>query len=185
MLLGLLREDMSLARRFFGSPWALEEVWRRVEQNTFVREEPAGSGDLPLSNASKRVLAFAAEEADKLSSKRIGSGHLLLGLLREHKSFAAGVLHDLGVRLNTTREGLAQVPHDDSVREEFVRERDPLPEDVAEVQTRIRSIAHRMRAAIADSDFAKAEAYSKEEHAERDRLYTLCRQHGLADWLFE
>lgn len=27
LLLGLLRADMGLARRFFGSPWAAEKVW--------------------------------------------------------------------------------------------------------------------------------------------------------------
>jgi hypothetical protein len=44
------------------------------------RQTPA---DLPLSNPGKRILAYAAEEAVRLNSPGIGSGHLLLGVLRE------------------------------------------------------------------------------------------------------
>lgn len=41
------------------------------------------SVDLPLSNASKRVLTHAAEEAERLQNRNIGLQHLLLGLLHE------------------------------------------------------------------------------------------------------
>lgn len=185
VLLGLLREDMSLARRFLGSPWALEEVWRRSEQSRHIRQKPGGPADLPLGNASKRVLAFAAEEADKLFCKHIGTSHLLLGLLREEKCTAAEILHERGVRLASTREELARAPHDDSETEEFVRERAPLPEDVVKVQIRMKSIADQLTAAVANHDFAKAQAYSTEERMERDKLYLLCQRHGLSDWLYE
>jgi len=42
------------------------------------------------------VLAYAAEEAERLSHKHIGTEHLLLGLLREEKCFAAEILHERG-----------------------------------------------------------------------------------------
>jgi ATP-dependent Clp protease ATP-binding subunit ClpC len=45
------------------------------------------------------VLAYAAEEAERLSHKHIGTEHLLLGLLREEKCFAAEILHERGLRL--------------------------------------------------------------------------------------
>ena len=64
--------------------------------------------DLPLSNECKRVLAYAAEEAERLSHKHIGTEHLLLGLLREEKCFAAEILHERGLRLSTIREELAR-----------------------------------------------------------------------------
>lgn len=98
--------------------------------------------DLPLSSACKRVLLVAAEEADKRSSKKIRTEHLLLGLLREENCLAE-LLHERGVRLVSTREELTRSPHDDSATEKFVRERSPLPEDVVELQTRIRSIVGR------------------------------------------
>ena len=61
-----------------------------------------------LSNECKRVLAYAAEEAERLSHKHIGTEHLLLGLLREEKCFAAEILHERGLRLSTIREELAR-----------------------------------------------------------------------------
>ena len=64
--------------------------------------------DLPLSNECKRVLAYAAEEAERLSHRHIGTEHLLLGLLREEKCFAAEILHERGLRLSTIREELAR-----------------------------------------------------------------------------
>ena len=39
--------------------------------------------DVPLSHECKRVLAYGAEEAERLNHKQIGTEHLLLGLLRE------------------------------------------------------------------------------------------------------
>ena len=53
LLLGLLREDQSLARRFLGSPWALDAVLGQVEQSKFVHEKPLGPVDLPLSNQTR------------------------------------------------------------------------------------------------------------------------------------
>jgi len=37
LLLGLLRTDMVLARRFLGSPWAAEEIWQEVERRSGKR----------------------------------------------------------------------------------------------------------------------------------------------------
>lgn len=185
LLLGLLREDMGLAQRFLGSPWALEEVWGRVSHSNVAGEKTSGCVDLPLSKASTRVLAFAMEEADKLSSKPIGTVHLLLGLLRETNSTAGAILRDRGIRIESVRDELVRIPHDESVKEEFVRKREPLPEDIVEVQNRIRSLQKSVNAAIAEHDFAKAQALSEDERKERDRLYLLCQQHGLSEWLYE
>jgi len=46
--------------------------------------------------------------AERLSHKHIGTEHLLLGLLREEKCFAAEILHERGLRLSTIREELAE-----------------------------------------------------------------------------
>ena len=185
LLLGLLRADKVLARRCFGSPWAGNAVWRKIEQSKPVREKTPDPREIPLSSASKHVLALAAEEADLLSNKHVCTEHLLLGLLREEKCFAAEILHELGVRLAATREDLLRIPHDDSASEEFVRESGPMPEDIVELRTRIRSIVSRMEGAIANDDFVKARAYSDEESAERDKLYLLYRKHGLSDWIYD
>ncbi len=108
LLLGLLREDKALANRFLRSHAAIESIRKQIEAQTTIREKVSTSVDLPLSHECKRVLAYAAEEAERLSHKHIGTEHLLLGLLREEKSFAAEILHERGLRLNQVREEVAR-----------------------------------------------------------------------------
>src|SRR5437773_2219393 len=113
LLLGLLREDKALTNRFLRSPQAsIESIRKQIEGRTTVREKVSTSVDLPLSQECKRVLTSAAEEAERLQHKHIGTEHLLLGLLREEKSFAAEILHERGLRLSTIREELGRVQSD-------------------------------------------------------------------------
>jgi ATP-dependent Clp protease ATP-binding subunit ClpC len=108
LLLGLLREDKALAHRFLKSSPSFESIRKRIEEHTTIREKVSTSVDLPLSNENKRVLAYAAEEADRLTQKHIGTEHLLLGLLREEKCFGAELLRERGVTLSRVREELAR-----------------------------------------------------------------------------
>jgi ATP-dependent Clp protease ATP-binding subunit ClpC len=185
LLWGLLRADMVLARRFLGSPWAAEEIWREVEQKRPVRAAIPAGVDLPLSPGGTRVLLLAAEEADSLSSKKIHTEHLLLGLLRDERDFAASLLSGRGLHLASTRDELRRKPHDDSIIEEFVREPSALPEGVAESRSRLRSIVTRMEQAIAERDFATVRSCSDEERIERDKLRSLYQEHGLSGWMSE
>ena len=109
LLLGLLREDKALTNRFLRSHASIESIRKQVEGRTTMREKVSTSVDLPLSQECKRVLAYAAEEAERLTHKHIGTEHLLLGLLREDKTFAAEILHERGLRLSTLREELGRV----------------------------------------------------------------------------
>lgn len=113
LLLGLLREDKALTNRFLGSLASVPSIHKQIEGHTTIRERVPTSVDLPLSNECKRVLAYAAEEAERLSHKHIGTEHLLLGLLREDKCFAAEILHERGLRLSTIREELAPSSQED------------------------------------------------------------------------
>jgi len=109
LLLGLLREDKALTNRFLRShASSVESIRKQIEGHTTIRGKVSTSVDLPLSNECKRVLAYAAEEAERLSHKHIGTEHLLLGLLREEKCFAAEILHERGLRLSAIREELAR-----------------------------------------------------------------------------
>jgi len=109
LLLGLLREDKQLTNRFLRSHASIESIRKQIEGRTMMRDKVSTSVDLPLSQECKRVLAYAAEEAERLSHKHIGTEHLLLGLLREDKSFAAEILHERGLRLSTLREELTRL----------------------------------------------------------------------------
>jgi ATP-dependent Clp protease ATP-binding subunit ClpC len=77
----------------------VESIRKQIEAHTTIREKVSTSVDLPLSNECKRVLAYAAEEAERLGHKHIGTEHLLLGLLREEKCFAAEILQERGLKL--------------------------------------------------------------------------------------
>src|ERR1051326_510555 len=108
ILLGLLREDKALTNRFLRGYASVEDIRQQIDQPPFLVEKVPPSWDLPVSNEVTRVLAYAAEEAERLSHRHIGTEHLLLGLLREEKCFAAEIMHERGLRLATIREELAR-----------------------------------------------------------------------------
>jgi len=116
LLLGLLREDIALTNRFLRTYATVESIRKRIEAHATIREKGSTSVDTPLSDESKRVLAYAAEEAEKLGNKHIGTEHLLLGLLREEKCFAAQILDERGLRLDQIRDELAREPHKSEFR---------------------------------------------------------------------
>ena len=91
ILLGLLRTEKALSNRFLRSEGAVESIRKQIEAHSMPGERVPSSVDLPLSNESKRVLAYAAEEAERLKHHHIGNEHLLLGLLREETCFAAAI----------------------------------------------------------------------------------------------
>jgi len=97
LLLGILRDDARIRRMLpTGAP---ETIRAQIDARYEIREKVSISVDLPLSNAAKRVLAYGAEEAERLNHRHIGSEHLFLGLLREENSLAAKLLEPFGVKL--------------------------------------------------------------------------------------
>jgi Clp amino terminal domain, pathogenicity island component len=111
LLLGLLREDLALTGKVFPSTGSIHAIREEIEERTTLREKTATSVDIPLSNQSKRVLAYAAEEAERLKHKHIGSEHLLLGLLREKGALAAHLLNSRGLSLDLAREIVSKGQH--------------------------------------------------------------------------
>jgi 1-pyrroline-5-carboxylate dehydrogenase len=120
LLLGLLRQDKAITNRFLRSHASVESIRKQIEGHTTIREKLSTSVDLPLSNELKRVLANAADEAESLSHKHIGTEHLLLGLLREKKCFAAEILTERGVQLEEVRKELGQIGQEQLLREQSV-----------------------------------------------------------------
>jgi len=129
-LLGLLREDASLMNRFV--PGAFAEVRKQIESENPPRPKISTNADLPLSHSAKRVLAYGIEEAERMNHSRIGTEHLLLGLLRT-PSLAARILEARGVRLEVARERI--------VRSGVSAEPRPLtPEEAAAEREALRSM---------------------------------------------
>ncbi len=108
LLLGVLREDKALAIRLLASYARVEEVRNSIAARGNTGLKIATSVDLPLSHESKRSLAYGAEECERLHQKQIGPEHLVLGLLREEKCFAAQLLREQGVTVEALREQVRQ-----------------------------------------------------------------------------
>lgn len=106
LLLSLTHDADSKANQFFLLAAHTESFRRQL--GSHVSAKSSSSLDLPLSNAGKRVLAYAAEEANKLASTPIGTEHLLLGLLRENKSDVPEVLAAVGIDLHSARNLIRQ-----------------------------------------------------------------------------
>jgi len=110
LLLGLIREGKGLTSRIFArSHLSLENIRKEIEGRTVYREKVSTSVEIPFSAETKRVLQFAAEEADRLLHNYIGTEHLLLGILREERSVAASILMEKGMRLHSVREDIVQL----------------------------------------------------------------------------
>ena len=115
LLLGLMREDKTLTGRFFPrAQVSIESIRKEIEGRTLLREKISTSVELPLAPETKRVLAYAHEESDRLQHRHIGTEHLLLGLLREDRSMAAEILYERGLRLNAVRDEIARQTGADS-----------------------------------------------------------------------
>ena len=64
--LGLIREGKGLTSRLFGkNELSTEEIRKEIEDGSPYREKVSTSVDIPLSADSKRVLGYAAEEAER------------------------------------------------------------------------------------------------------------------------
>jgi len=124
LLLGLIREDKNLTNRFFPKAnTSIESIRKEIEGRTIIRERVSTSVDLPFSDETKRASNAAAEEAERLSHKHIGTEHMLLGLLREDKSVAAEILRERGLRLSAVREELNRGSFDRAAQ---TRQKEPL-----------------------------------------------------------
>jgi len=81
------------------------EVDRRISPgNTMV-----AMGPIPFAPAARRVLAHALEEAQGFGHDYIGTGHLLLGLIRERNEIAGAALAACGVQEERVREELREL----------------------------------------------------------------------------
>lgn len=73
-------------------------------------------GNLPLTGDSKRILAYTAEEANRMDDYWIDTDHLVLGILREDNCTAAARLAAAGLTMEQAR---AQVSTSAQERHEY------------------------------------------------------------------
>jgi hypothetical protein len=110
LLLGLLREDQSLARTLLGQGDIAAEFRAEIEQHIAQRERISTSVEVPLTADCGKILILAAKEADRLGQRHVGTEHILLGMLGVEDSLAARLLQARGLKASEVREQLAKTP---------------------------------------------------------------------------
>ena len=122
LLLGILREDQALSRKFLREKFGTQSIRDEIESQITRGERISTSVEVPISAECRRILNYAAEEAEQLGNKHIGTEHLLLGVLREDGSFAARLLTERGLKLAWLREELARLSSDSQRKLEIASE---------------------------------------------------------------
>jgi ATP-dependent Clp protease ATP-binding subunit ClpC len=104
LLLGLIREEEGTAASALVTLGVrLEELREALGGGPAAGSPEIRPSQLPFTPRAKRCLERALEEARRLRHDRIGTGHLLLGLIRVPDGNAAPVLARFGVRLEDAR----------------------------------------------------------------------------------
>jgi hypothetical protein len=109
LLLGLVREREGIAGKVLTSLGVDLEQARKAVEDSVGRGDQIVPGEMGLTPRAKKVIELAKDEARLLDHHSIGTGHLLLGLIREGEGIAAGVLESLGVNLEKVRTHTIQV----------------------------------------------------------------------------
>lgn len=98
LVLGLLDDPESVACKAIMALGSLDQIRSAARPETDSDEGSAGAGGhIPFSADSKKVLELALRETIRSGDRRIGSGHILLGILRDEKSPGARVLLESGI----------------------------------------------------------------------------------------
>jgi ATP-dependent Clp protease ATP-binding subunit ClpC len=110
ILLGILREGeetvSEVLRRFRVKP---EEIRREIEGERVFVERISSTAELPLSEESKKILAYASHEAESMLHQAVGSEHLLIGILRVEGCLAMRILAQHGFDVFTVREEVLSI----------------------------------------------------------------------------
>lgn len=113
LLLGLIREMKSL-RKWIPDA-SVETIRQWVDAQTPKRPPTSTSVDLPLSDDSRKILKTAADVADAMAHRQIGTEHLLLGMLAVSNTLAARLLAQCGADASFIRTELAKQPSQDAI----------------------------------------------------------------------
>ena len=110
ILLGILREGeetvTEIFRRFQVKP---EDIRREIEGERVFVERISSTAELPLSEESKKILAYASHEAESMLHATVGSEHLLIGILRVEGCTAMRILAQHGFDVYTVREEVLSI----------------------------------------------------------------------------
>lgn len=163
LLLGLVRQQDSVAGRVLANLEVQTEGVRNAVEAIIGLGHHNVIGDIGLTPRAKKVFAFSVDEARRLNHHYVGTEHILLGIVREGESIAAGVLESLGVNLARVRSEVVRVLSDDRLqaRGHVVDQGFPgMPPGVPNSDALLRSAIEAVRAArdaaLAEQNYLRA-----------------------------
>jgi ATP-dependent Clp protease ATP-binding subunit ClpC len=109
ILLGLLRDRDGLAAETLRALGINLAAVREQVEDILGRGRTEPPEHIPYTPRARRVLDLAQREASQLGHGRVGTEHLLLGLLCEGRNVAAQVVTTLGGDLNRVRQQVLQL----------------------------------------------------------------------------
>ncbi len=112
LLLGLIRDRDGLAAETLSSLGINLASVRAQVEGILGRGRSEPREHIPYTPRARRVLDLAEHEARQLGHGRVGTEHLLLGLLREGRNVAAQVVVTLGGDLSRVRQQVCQLRAD-------------------------------------------------------------------------
>jgi ATP-dependent Clp protease ATP-binding subunit ClpC len=107
LLVGLLITKDARANDIF----RLQELLPDAMPKTAFTRQGIIKKTIPLSNDGKRVVAFTADEANRLRDYWIDTEHVVLGILREESNSAAAKLRAVGLGLESCRQQVVNNKH--------------------------------------------------------------------------
>lgn len=115
MLLGLIREDKGLVSQLLARAHIPAQQLRTdVARHLVGGPKTPSSVEIPFTDATKRLLQTAAEEATALGHSYVGAEHLLLGVLLSDGTAAAAILREKGMDVETVRREIARLSTGDA-----------------------------------------------------------------------
>ena len=207
ILLGLLKEGppdqgcpgvAATVLRHFGID--LHRLRREVERIVQPGPDVLPGARMPQTPRAKKVIEYAIEEARRLNSPTVGSGCLLLGLLREEEGVAAQVLINFGLKLEDVAEEVARLlgagagrrptagSPDRAGRNERPEALWALCPALKELDAQVEALNQQKEAAVAAMDFEQAaslrdQADRLKKQKQAIRLDWLRRRRPDPDWL--
>jgi ATP-dependent Clp protease ATP-binding subunit ClpA len=120
LLLGLLRVPDNTAQRAIGVLGLSPERVREAVEYILGPGRVRGTSASRLTPRAMKTIALAARDAKREKAAEVGTEHLLLGLLRERESIAAGVLESLDANERRVRAALAHIKYGAAAPEPLV-----------------------------------------------------------------
>lgn len=167
ILLGLLHESTEQIGGILAN-WnvSVQDLRQQVEAHVSGGDRIAASVEAPFSESVRRVLTFAAEEADRILDPWIEPQYLLLGLIREGDSAATTLLTKYGITLEGAREYIVHPRIQDSRSEEITA-----PSGNAATAAREFRSIHIQRIMALVRDLEQAERNSTRAHTLVERIH--------------